>query len=62
MKTYEVVIYYAGAVNVQVEAENDEEAYANAEQAFDEMSDADLIANLEDIHICNCWEIEGDIN
>ena len=62
MKTYEVVIYYAGAVNVQVEAENDEEAYANAEQAFDEMSDADLIADLEDIHICSCYEVEGDIN
>ena len=58
MKTYEVVIYYAGAVNVQVEAENDEEAYANAEQAFDEISSANLIANIEDVHICSCYEVE----
>ncbi len=58
MKTYEVIIHYAGAVNVQVEAENEEQAREMAEQSFDEMSDADLIADLADIHICDCWEVD----
>ncbi len=58
MKTYTVIIHYAGAVNVQVEAENEEQAHAKAEQVFDEISDADLIADLADIHICDCWEVE----
>ena len=58
MKTYEVIIHYAGAVNVQVEAENEEQAREMAEQSFDKMSDADLISDLADIHICDCWEVE----
>lgn len=58
MKTYNVVIHYAGAFDVQVEAENEEQAYEKAQQAFDEVSDSELIAGLADIHICDCWEEE----
>lgn len=58
MKTYNVVIHYAGAFDIQVEAENEEQARQMAEQAFDEVSDADLIADLADIGICDCWEVE----
>lgn len=56
MKKYNVVIHYAGAFTVQVEAENEEQAYKNAEQAFDEVSDSELVAELADIHVCDCWE------
>ena len=58
MKNYTVIIHYAGAVNIQVEAENEEQAHKKAEQVFDEISDADLISGLGDIHICDCWEEE----
>ena len=58
MKKYNVVIHYAGAFDIQVEAENEEQARQMAEQAFDEVSDADLIAGLADIGICDCWEVE----
>ena len=58
MKTYNVVIHYAGAFCVQVEAENEEQAHAMAEQAFDQVSDADLVADLADISVCDCWEVE----
>ena len=58
MKNYTVIIHYAGAANIQVEAENEEQAHKKAEQVFDEISDADLIAELKDIHICDCWEEE----
>ena len=57
MKQYNVIIHYAGTVTVEVEAENEEQARKMAEQAFDEVSDADLIASLGDIHICDCWEV-----
>lgn len=57
MKRYNVVIHYAGAVTAEVEAENEDQAYEMAEQAFDEVSDADLIASIGDIHICDCWEV-----
>lgn len=58
MKTYNVVIHYAGAFDIQVEAENEEQAYQMAEQVFDEIPDQDLIADLADISICDCWEVE----
>ena len=57
MKTYEVIIHYAGTVNIQVEADNEEQAHEEAQQAFDDVSDAELIANLADIHICDCYEV-----
>lgn len=58
MKKFNIVIHYAGAFDVQVEAENEEQARIKAEQAFDEVSDNELIAGLADIHICDCWEEE----
>ena len=57
MKKYEVMIHYSGKVMAEVEAENEEQARKMAEQAFDNVSDADLIASIEDIHVCDCWEV-----
>ena len=58
MKKYNVVIHYAGAFVVQVEAENEEQAHEMAYAAFDEVSERDLIANLADLSVCDCWEEE----
>lgn len=57
MKRYNVVIHYEGAVTAEVEAENEDQAYQLAEEAFNDVSDADLIASLADIHICDCYEV-----
>lgn len=57
MKKYNVVIHYAGAVNIEIDAANEDEARKSAQQAFDEISDADLIAELAEIDVCDCWEI-----
>ena len=46
-KKYNVIIHYAGAVNIQVEAENEEQAHELAEEVFDGISDADLIGGQE---------------
>ena len=57
MKKYNVVIHYAGSVNIEIDAANEDEARESAQQAFDEISDANLIADLEEIDVCDCWEI-----
>ena len=58
MKKYNVVIHYAGAVNIEIDAANEEKAKELAELAFDDISDADLIADIAEIDICDCYEIE----
>lgn len=58
MKKYNVVIHYAGAVNIEIDATNEEKAKELAELAFDDISDADLIADITEIDICDCYEIE----
>lgn len=58
MKNFNIVIHYAGVFDIQIEAENEEQARIKAQQAFDEVSDSELIAGLADIHICDCWEEE----
>lgn len=58
MKKYNVVIHYAGAFNVQVEAESKDQAEMMAEYLFNEAPDADLIAGLAEMDICDCWEEE----
>lgn len=58
MKKYNVVIHYAGAVNIEIDATNEEKAKELAELAFDDISDADLIADIAEIDICDCYEIE----
>lgn len=56
MKKYNVVIHYEGAFALQVEADNEEQAEERAEQIFDEFSDRELVDNLAEIKICDCWE------
>ena len=58
MKKYNVVIHYAGAVNIEIDAENEDEARESAQRAFDDVSDTDLIADLAEVDVCDCWEIE----
>lgn len=58
MKKYNVIVHYEGAIGIEVDAENEEKAEELAKRAFDEISDAELIANLADIDICDCFEIE----
>lgn len=58
MKNFNVIINYAGSVSIQVEAENEEQARKKAEQVFDEIPDSELVADLLDIDISDCWEEE----
>ena len=55
-KTYNVVIHYEGAWDFEIEAENEEEAKEKAEAMFDDIPDRELIANLADVFIDDCWE------
>ena len=58
MKTYNVVIHFAGAINIEVDAASEEKAKELAELVFDEISDADLIANIAEVDVCDCIEIK----
>ena len=60
MKKYNVVIHYAGAFTCQVEAENEEQAHEIAYEAFDEVPERDLIADLADVSVCDCWEADDE--
>lgn len=60
MAKYKVVVHYQGSAEIQVEAENEDEAKKKAEQEFDEIPEMELIANLADIGICDCWELEDE--
>ena len=55
---YTVVIHYAGTVDFEIEADNEEKAKQIAEAHFDNMSDMEIVANLGDIGICDCYEVE----
>ena len=56
-KMYRVVIHYEGAVDFEVEAENITEAEMIAERHFDDMDDRELCANLCEVGICDCYEV-----
>lgn len=56
-KMYRVVIHYEGAVGFEIEAENEEKAEQLAERYFDDMDDRELVANLCEIDICDCYEV-----
>lgn len=60
MAKFKVVVHYQGSADILVEAENEDEAKKKAEEAFDEIPEMELIANLADIGICDCWEVEGE--
>lgn len=59
-KMYRVVIHYEGAVAFEVEADNEEKAELLAERYFDNMDDRELVANLADINVCDCYEIDEE--
>ena len=56
MKKFNVNVHYEGGWLFEIEAENEEEAREKAEKMFDEISDRDLIANLADVSVDDCWE------
>lgn len=56
MKKFNVNVHYEGDWLFKIEAENKEEAKAKAEQMFDEISDRELVANLADVFVDDCWE------
>lgn len=58
MKKFNVNVHYEGGWSFEIEAENEEEAREKAEQMFDDVSDSELIANLADVFVDDCWEAE----
>lgn len=57
-KTYRVDIYYCGTISFDVEADNEDEAEQIAQKDFDEISDMELIANLNYIGIDGIFECD----
>lgn len=60
MAKFKVIVHYQGSADILVEAENEDEAKKKAEQEFDEIPEMELVANLADIGICDCWEVESE--
>lgn len=56
MKKFNVNIHYEGGWMFEIEAKNKEEARKKAEQMFENIPDSELIANLADVFIDDCWE------
>lgn len=56
MKNFKVNVHYEGGWLFEIEAENEDEARKKAEDMFDNISDSELIANLADVFINDCWE------
>lgn len=56
MKKYSVVIHYEGGWHFDIEAENEDVAKEIAEEKFAELSPKELIDNLADTFVCDCWE------
>ena len=57
MKKFNVVVHYEGGWSFEVDAENKEEAKQKAEAMFSDISDRELVANLADVFVDDCWEI-----
>lgn len=57
MKKFNVVIHYAGAFDFEIKANTEEEAKEKAYALFDEVDKRDLVANLGDVDVCDCWEV-----
>ena len=56
MKKFNVNIHYEGGWLFEIEAENKDEARAKAEKMFSDIPDSELVANLADMFIDDCWE------
>ncbi len=57
---YNVVIHYAGAWDFEVEADSQEQAEAIAEERFGDISAEQLVAELAECDVCDCWEINKE--
>lgn len=61
-KIYRVVIHYEGAFSYDIKAENTTEAEQIAEEFFDNLTDREIVSNLCEIGVCDCYEINHEIN
>lgn len=53
---YQVIVHYEGGWLFEVEADNEDEAKVEAMGLFDELDDRELVANLADVFVDDCWE------
>lgn len=53
--TFHVNIHYEGGWGFDIEAPTEEKAREIAEQKFDNLSAEELVSNLADIFICDCY-------
>ena len=61
MKKYRVVVSYAGAIGLEILADNEEQAQEYAEREVENMNDRDFLINLEPQHIeTQVEEIENE--
>lgn len=58
MKNFKVNVHYEGGWLFEIEAENREDAKEKAMDMFCDISDSELIANLADVFIDDCWEVK----
>lgn len=49
MGKYRVTVFYKGSVELVVEADGEEEARKTAVEEFEDVSDMEVVANIEDI-------------
>lgn len=53
---YHVVIHYEGAYDFNIKAEDQEEAEEIAMDLFEDLTAQEIIDNMEDHFVCDCWE------
>jgi hypothetical protein len=56
-KMYRVVVHYEGAIAFDIEAENEEKAEQLADVYIGDIDDREFIANLCEIGVCDCYEV-----
>lgn len=56
MKKFNVNVHYEGGWNFEIEAENEDKAKEIAEMKFADISPKELINNLADVFVDDCWE------
>lgn len=57
MKNFRVIVHYAGACDFEIKANSEEQAEEKAYTLFEETDDRDLVANLDEVNVCDCWEV-----
>lgn len=53
---YNVAVHYEGSWNFKIDANSEDEACDMALKMFDEIDADDLISNLADVSVDDCWE------